>query len=372
MNIGRIEEQVSQGWINKQKHPTRDLYIYNYSNATQFESHWTDETRACRGLILDGQGRIAARPFPKFFNLDQLESVGDVLPAEPFEVFDKLDGSLGILYHGDGWQIATRGSFTSEQAQLAQQMFDAVVWKKVAPNYTLLFEIIHPQNRIVVDYGKRAELVLLAAVHTATGEELPYSELADFGFPVVKRFDGLTDFEAIKSIQTPNAEGFVIRFAGGYRVKVKFEEYKRLHRLLTGVTPRHIWEHLRDGHGIDSLIEKTPDEFHDWVMDVVSDIDQNYLAIEDECKAAFRSDFATRKDAAAYIAWIERTEPGPHEVKFEDSGAFVIDVSPTDADRPVQPLVKPTTSPARCQLFTNAATASRGRILCCRASVRRV
>ncbi|MCC6228662.1 MAG: alpha/beta hydrolase [Phycisphaerales bacterium] len=53
-------------------------------------------------------------------------------------------------------------------------------------------------------------------------------------------------------------------------------------------------------------------------------------------------DDADWKDAAAYIAWIERTEPGPHEVKFEDSGAFVIDVSPTDADRPVQPLVKPT------------------------------
>lgn len=48
------------------------------------------------------------------------------------------------------------------------------------------------------------------------------------------------------------------------------------------------------------------------------------------------------KDAASFIGWIERSQPGPHEVKFEDSGAFVIDLSPNDADRPVLPLVKPT------------------------------
>ena len=47
------------------------------------------------------------------------------------------------------------------------------------------------------------------------------------------------------------------------------------------------------------------------------------------------------KDAAAYISWIEGTQPGPHEVKFEDSGAFVIDTTPSDDDRPIVPLVKP-------------------------------
>lgn len=48
------------------------------------------------------------------------------------------------------------------------------------------------------------------------------------------------------------------------------------------------------------------------------------------------------KDAGALTAWIERTEPGPHEIRFEDSGAFLIDTSPADSDRPVSPLVTPT------------------------------
>lgn len=52
-------------------------------------------------------------------------------------------------------------------------------------------------------------------------------------------------------------------------------------------------------------------------------------------------DDADWKDAAAYVSWIERTQPGPHQVKFEDSGAFVFDMSPGDADRTVQPLVRP-------------------------------
>ena len=38
--------------------------------------------------------------------------------------------------------------------------------------YTYLFEIIYPSNRIVVDYGSSRRLVLLAAVHTQTGIEL--------------------------------------------------------------------------------------------------------------------------------------------------------------------------------------------------------
>ncbi len=266
IDFDAINREVEAGYISVQRHPVADLRIFNYTQRAQWENHWTPETRACRGLIVDGKNHIVARPFPKFFNLDQVPVIGDTIPAEPFEVFEKLDGSLGILYYEPigGWQIATRGSFTSDQAKLGQKLFDKIIGGQVNREITLLFEIIHPDNRIVVDYGRRAELVLLAGVLNRSGDEVPYAFLKTMGYPVAKRFDGLNDLAAITAMQEDNAEGFVIRFQSGYRVKVKFEEYKRLHKLLTGVTPRYIWDILRNGQSLDPLFERTPDEFHTW------------------------------------------------------------------------------------------------------------
>ncbi|HRF99146.1 MAG TPA: hypothetical protein PLZ51_28235, partial [Aggregatilineales bacterium] len=74
----------------------------------------------------------------------------------------KMDGSLGILYRWQGaYYIATRGNFDSDQAIWAtiflRTHYDL---HNLADEYTLLFEIIYPDNRIVVNYGQRQDLVL--------------------------------------------------------------------------------------------------------------------------------------------------------------------------------------------------------------------
>ena len=63
---------------------------------------WDEYTRAARGIIFNKRtGECVARPFPKFFNLGEMpESQLNKIPKDPsnYEVYDKLDGSLGILY----------------------------------------------------------------------------------------------------------------------------------------------------------------------------------------------------------------------------------------------------------------------------------
>ena len=67
----------------------------------------------CRGLITDNEGNIVARTWGKFFNLEEKKHT----PTDDFDVYAKLDGSLGILfYYQNQWVMATRGSFTSDQA----------------------------------------------------------------------------------------------------------------------------------------------------------------------------------------------------------------------------------------------------------------
>src|SRR5690606_26325973 len=107
----------------RQRHATLPLSILNYTEKAQWDRVWNPVTLTCRGLILDDDNEVVARPFGKFFNLADHEQ-DDPRLGWPCDVYEKLDGSLGIAYrYGDHVGIATRGSFDSEQAQWATRFW---------------------------------------------------------------------------------------------------------------------------------------------------------------------------------------------------------------------------------------------------------
>ncbi len=294
----RYRRLVAEGYLRCAPHPSADFTIVNYTAKAQYERVWTPETVACRGLIIRGDGTVVARPFGKFFNADDLPE----LPVEPFEAFEKLDGSLGILYEGpDGPAVASRGSLDSPHAHHATALFNTFD-RPVPDGVTLLFEYIAPWNRIVCDYGDREELVLLAAIDTATGRDVTLP--TDWPGPVVRRFDGVADFDALRKLTREGdgteSEGFVARFASGLRVKLKRADYVRIHRLVTQVSPAAIWEAMRAGQNWGEILERVPDEFAAWVRKEVATIQARYNAIERQCRADFR-DLGDRKATALYF-----------------------------------------------------------------------
>ena len=116
-DIFELQKLISDGYVNVQKHPKYDLLIYNYSHKCQFDQKWNEITKLCRGLILDKDYNIITRPFTKFFNYEELDS--NFIPwasSDYVYVQEKIDGSLGILFYYNEWILATRGSFTSDQA----------------------------------------------------------------------------------------------------------------------------------------------------------------------------------------------------------------------------------------------------------------
>lgn len=301
VNIKLLNELVEKGYLTVRSHPTADLLIYNYTALAQYERYWTPETLLCRGLITTSSGKVVARSFPKFFNLEEHQQP---LPLEPFKVTTKMDGSLAILYFVDDTPfIATRGSFISDQAvranMILQRRYKSFPFEK---QYTYLFEVIYPENRIVVNYGMMEDLVLLAVVETATGNELDIHQYS-WPFPVVRQYDGITDLEALRKIEEANAEGFVVRFESGLRIKMKFAEYVRLHRVMTHVTARHIWELLRDDKPFDELLTKVPDEFYAWVSKTRAELEAQFAAIEAECRQVYNQvrDLPGRKEQAAIV-----------------------------------------------------------------------
>jgi RNA ligase len=271
-----IRAEIEAGYISEQRHPFAPLRILNYTARAQFDWRWNAQTMQCRGLIVDDAWNVVSRPFPKFFSVEQLNGV---VPVEPFEAYEKLDGSLGVLYRdGEDVCIASRGSFTSEQAVRATEIYrKRYSHIPLNPNLTFLFEIIYPENRVVVDYGGMEDIILLAVINTETGAEFP---LQDIGFPMVKRYDGFSQFDELLANQDNSREGFVVRFQSGQRVKIKFDEYKRLHKLLTGVSPKAIWEVLKSGDDIGKVIERVPDEFFQWVKETENDLRAAFARIE--------------------------------------------------------------------------------------------
>jgi RNA ligase len=306
--LDTLEQYHKEGWLIKQTHPTLPLTIWNYSQTTQYEGKWDEVTLMCRGLVTDDMGNIVARPFKKFFNMEEHKHT----PTYVFDVFAKEDGSLIIAFQYKGsWVIASRGSFTSDQAIAAEKLFYKLEYheKLDNPEYTHLFEYCSDWNRIVVRYDTE-RLILLGMVENTTGNELSIDVLrSDFfqkemGFlDVVKKYDGISDYTTLKGMIGNNEEGFVIRFSNGDKMKIKGEEYLRLHKIMTGVSTTSIWDVLSSGGNMEEVLKEVPDEFYDKIKEVVQDLVlkfesiqknylQHYLDITDKIVSTNKKAFA--------------------------------------------------------------------------------
>lgn len=298
MDIQKLNECIENKLVSVQKHPNADLFIYNYTPLVQYGKIWNDITLNTRGLILDSEMNIKSKPFAKFFNLEEISN--NNIPNLPFEVYEKMDGSLGILYWLNNIPyIATRGSFTSEQAKHATNILHTKyshIFDKIDKESTYLFEIIYPENRIVVDYGTTDDLILLTVINNKTDIE----RAEDIGFPIVQKYDGINDLDKLKLLNDNNKEGFVIRFSNGFRLKVKFSEYVRLHRIITGVSNVTVWEYLSQGKSFEELLDKVPDEFYDWLEHIKNDLVTKFNKILIDSNESFKV-FDTRKETALYI-----------------------------------------------------------------------
>jgi RNA ligase len=253
--------------LKSQSHSRLPLQIWNYAPACQYsKDKWDEVTTLCRGLIVDTDtNEIVGRSFRKFWN----EGEKLYTPTETFTVWEKMDGSLGILFHYKGqWIITSRGSFVSDQAMKAQEMlstkYDISGFDKET---SYVFEIVYPENRIVIDYGKTEALYFLAAFKRS-GEEIfppPVKQIQAAGFPICPSYPEFNDFKQLHSLDWANHEGFVIRFSTGERMKIKFENYLQLHRMATNMSTASVYEHFCEKKPLADLLELAPNEFHDWI-----------------------------------------------------------------------------------------------------------
>lgn len=292
-DLQEFKKRVEEGYLRKSE--KGDLVLYGYTDRCTFARAWDKYTRIARGLILNkNTGEVIARPFSKFFNLGEMEETFLAnLPNLPYEVFEKLDGSLGILFNYNGeWDVSTRGSFYSEQAAEAKEIMKDYNLLYINPNITLLAEIIYPQNKIIVSYGDSRKLVLLAAFNRDTGEELSREDLVTLceltGMPIAPKY-GLTIEQAIaeQSRLSKDEEGFVVRFENGLRVKIKGTEYLRIAKLMSSLSPIALWETMKDGKVDTTYLQQLPEELRTDYEPYVDALEERYRLVAMEVMEDF-------------------------------------------------------------------------------------
>ena len=245
------------------------LAIFNYDIMADF----TDEiVRECRGVIVDLiNGVVVCRPFDKFCNYG--EKGADNIDWRSAKVQDKIDGSIMKVWYWSGkWRISTNktinafvaplgdnGNFGDKFLEAAENVgldFDAL---NIA--YTYIFELVSPENRVVIDYIETTWWHL-GTRNNLTGEEvyryIGVQQPNEYPITSIKEC-----IEAAKNLNVTGElvekEGFVVVDANWHRIKVKSPDYVVVHHILPngGITDEKIFENIRNGE-IEEILVYVP------------------------------------------------------------------------------------------------------------------
>jgi RNA ligase len=322
-------DEVRLGYIRLNHHPEdSNLVILNYTEHATFEKRWNRYTMSARGLILDttsandnGLVYILARPFGKFPNYGELpEYEKDIDFSKIESVTEKMDGSLGVSYFfKDEIRFATRGSFTSEQSIKATE-----IWRNKYAQYenlthyvgapvTYLVEIIYPENRVVVNYGKTEELVMIGAILLFGNDKIDvtYEDLEWEAFrlhmPVTRNYKlSINELLEQKDKLSANEEGFVVKFENGKRLKIKGDQYLHVHRLLHGVSDKSKVKAWATGK-MKEYIKSLPEEFRPELEDLSDRLDRLKDSIYTLLQALFEIISFRTNDRKSFALMVNET-----------------------------------------------------------------
>lgn len=276
--VEELEKMIEGGFVKSVSHPDdENLCVLSYTQKTQFSGKWNDVTKFSRGLIVRKKtptsfkgAEIVERPWAKFFTLQQIGdkngwalgdeecennssfSVDDIDFEAEAEVLDKCDGSMGVLFKAPDGKLAfsTKGSFSSEQAlhytnllRSNKEFYEkASFLKNENPDTTFIFELVGPENQIVL-YHEKDDIVLLGAVQK-DGQYLLLSDFEDSGFNTAEKMPAKNLREALELPNREEKEGVVIHIKGDVSsqkmLKMKQEDYLALHRVMTNISPKAV------------------------------------------------------------------------------------------------------------------------------------
>lgn len=317
--------------------------------------------RECRSVVFDeNNGCIVLTAMPKFKNYGEdsepyrdwsTQNLNKIYEKSfKFYITEKMDGSFqqytydpvreGIVGSGSSalddslsWRLAEGYDMVMHKSPLVDMLYDY-------PEYTFMFEFIHPHNPIVVHYTEEDKgLYLIGMRNKYTGEEINYSVLENLvnyynnmyeawdegakkGIQMVKYYDE----ESLDSIlgkldkYTSNEkEGWVVDCwnynlsFSHLRFKVKVDDYVLMHKALSKmVSPNAVIQCLSENLW-DDLYAKIPVAYKDYAEKLKDEIVNYNRTIAGTYAIIYTRMLETLEDVIddkkAVMLWIQNNVP---------------------------------------------------------------
>lgn len=313
-----------------------DKYLVNPKKSKHV---WAENELKYRSLLLSKNGQVLSSGFPKFRNYGEDEAEGEsfraALKKGLVRFYRKEDGTLIVADRINGNpHFRTRGSdvlglfeepvmdlINSKYPKLLQFMKGGL-----AEDYSLLFEYVGPENRIVLKY-EEPELVFLGAVNKKCLEvDHQYRSLIG---DLVERFTGIRsaeclrlpgDFnELMKEVRSwQDSEGVVAAWTCPFKfkpmlLKIKATQYVKLHAMkfrmegkvaklcfLLGILkPSDIMEKL-EKFGVDyETVEFLKPEFEEY-FNAHENFTYEFFTFEKKMAAAIRG-----RDRKSFVEFVQ-------------------------------------------------------------------
>jgi T4 RnlA family RNA ligase len=328
----QIKDELGAEPLNIKVNDKGNLYICKYS---QIDSDFSYKiVRQCRGIILEKvTNKIVAYPFDKFFNIQ--EGHADKVDFGTASIQEKVDGSIiKVYYYDNKWNVATNGtidakdaettdSLTGKKANFYDLFLDGIeeqgitfseLTKKMAPDLTYIFELVHPITRVVIKYEKPG-VYLIGIRNNKTGKEVntfddsneTVKNITGLGIKRPKTFQFASTEEMIAAAEqlTKDEEGYVVRDSEFRRVKVKSPLYLKLHYLKSNneLTPKHFIELIQKNE-TDEFLSAFPeykpkiDEIREKLEKYISEVQKDWKFLENAFLLQRKFDSKDRKEFA--------------------------------------------------------------------------
>lgn len=233
------------------------------------------EVQEARGIIIDTQTLdVACWPFRKFGNYG--EYYADSIDWSTARVQEKVDGSIMKLWNdGERWRVSTNSAITNDQpVRFGSHSLTNLFWKAAEkqhldtevldPSETYIFELVSPDNTIVIEYPETA-IYHIGTRSNVTGEERneDIGIMRPASYPL-HSLDACIDAAGkLNAGGKVSREGYVVVDGDWNRVKVKSPDYVAVHHLLSEMSERKLIEAVLDGESdeIRSYYPQTEEAF---------------------------------------------------------------------------------------------------------------
>ena len=271
-----------------------NISSFNFTSKAFYDKVWDEQTTKARGLYIDtAKGKVAARAYEKFFNINERpETKFDMLQYKlqfPVTAYVKENGFLGIVSYNeyeDDLLIATKSTFDSQFAKWFKKMLYTKIssenldkMKRFAKEneVSFVFECVDMENDPhIIEYSENSLFLLDIVKNDIDFEKYNYETMVaianQFGLtPKEKAFEIATwqdffdwyydvlldDYE----YKGRKIEGFVIEDSAGYMTKLKLAYYN-FWKFMRSIAH----ETIKKGYVSKTSMLTTPlaNEFYSW------------------------------------------------------------------------------------------------------------